>query len=139
MSIEARGHSLPQVLNLLLARRRQPGRGVFVVAALPLAMFALVGWEYGAFPLYAVLASICLVQAIRPTLLGWALVATLYVAGSATYLNLLVKDVIGIAGGSQASIFLTPGDGSVFVLLVVLLLTIAVALAMHRPKPLPGA
>jgi hypothetical protein len=104
-----------------------------------LALFALVGWEYGAFPLYAALASICLLQAIRPTLLGWALVATLYAAGSATYLYLLVKDVIGIAGGDQASIFLTPGDGSVFVLLVILLLAIDVALAIHRPKPLPGA
>jgi hypothetical protein len=140
MSIEARGHSLlPRVVNLLLARRRQPGRGVFVVAALLLALFALVGWEYGAFPLYAVLASICLLQAIRPTLLGWALVATLYAAGSAAYLYALVKDVIDIAGGNQASIFLTPGDGSVFILLVILLLAIDVALAIHRPEPLPAA
>jgi hypothetical protein len=104
-----------------------------------LALFALVGWEYGAFPLYTVLASICLLQAIRPTPLGWALVATLYGAGSATYLYLLVKDVIRIAGGDQASIFLTPGDGGVFILLVILLLAIDVALAIYRPKPLPGA
>ena len=127
------------MLSLLFGRRKQTGRGFFVVAALPLALFALVGWEYGAFPLYAALSSICLLQTIRPTLLGWALVATLYAAGSATYLYALVKDVIDIAGGKQASIFLNPVDGTVFVLLVIVLAAIAVALAIHRPKPLAAA
>ena len=134
MSIEARTAS--QLPNLLLAHRRQPGRGFFVAAALPLALFALGGLEYGGTGLYALLASICLLQAIYPTLLGWALSVAIYATGSAAYLYALVKDVIDIAGGNQASI---SADGAGFVLFVILLVAIDVALAIHRPKPLPGA
>jgi hypothetical protein len=120
----------------LLARRRQPWRGIFVVAALPCFVFALAGWEYGAFPPYAALASICLFQALWPTLLVWGAILAIYATASAVYLYLMAADLIGLARGNQPSIFLGPADDTVFVLLVVVLLAVDVALVLHRPKPL---
>jgi len=128
--------ALPHALRLLLARRRQPWPGIFIVAALPCFIFAVAGWEYGAFPLYAILASICLLQARWPTLLAWAVVAVIYTTASAVYLYLMAEDVIGLARGKQPSIFLGPADDTVFVLLLIVLLAVDVGLVLHRPKPL---
>ena len=125
-----------QALETLLARRQQPGRILLLIAALPLVLTGFAGVEYGAFAPYAILASICLVQAFYPTLLGWGLVVAVYTAGSAVYLCALARDVIRVARGEQAEILLGPADSTVFVLLELVLLAIDVALVHHRPKPL---
>jgi len=123
----------------LLARRQQPARGILIVAALPCVIFALAGWEYGAFPLYAILASICLIQALWPTLLAWAVVVVIYTVSSVVYLYLGAQDVIGLARGRQASVFLNSGDDEAFLLLLVILLAVDIGLVLHRPKPLVAA
>lgn len=124
---------------ILLARRRQPRRILLVVAAMPLALLALLGAQYGSFAQYAVLASICLLQAVYPTLLGWALVVASYATGLVVYLYAMLRDLIELAHGNPADIFLNPTDSVVVVLLVIVLLAIAVALALSRPKPLLAA
>ena len=125
-------------LTTLLAHRDQPGRLFFVLAAIPLFLTGLVGAEYGAFVPYAILASICVVQAVYPTLLGWALAAAIYGAASAAYLYALVRDIIELARGKQPNILLNPTDSAVFVLFELVLVAIAIALFVHRPKPRPA-
>ncbi|MGA2156176.1 MAG: hypothetical protein ABSH37_17345 [Bryobacteraceae bacterium] len=131
--------TLSDALMFLLARRQQPARGILIVAALPCVIFALAGWEYGAFPLYAILASICLIQALWPTLLAWAVVVVIYTVSSVVYLYLGAQDVIGLARGRQASVFLNSGDDEAFLLLLVILLAVDIGLVLHRPKPLVAA
>jgi hypothetical protein len=119
-------------LHTLLARREQPRRIILVAAALPLIFTAFVGAEYGAFAPYAVLASICLGQAIYPTLLGWALVVGIYAVGSLVYLFALIRGLIELAHGDGT-------DAFAVAMIAALLLAIDTALLYHRPKPIPEA
>ena len=59
----------------------------------------------------------------------------IYSIMSAIYVYAVGRDLVELARGHQASIFLNPTDGAVFVLLILVLLAIAVALVLHRPKP----
>ena len=115
-----------QTLHVLLGRRQQPGRILFLAAALPLILTALFGWEYGAFPPYAILASICLLQAAYPTLLGWAVVVGVYSVGSAVYLYGLARDLVEKGGDA---------DDTMIGVILLVLLGIEIALLRHRPKP----
>jgi hypothetical protein len=82
--------TLSQIARALCGKRRQPFRAVFVVAALPLFLFAVAGAEYGAFALYAALGALCLLQAALPTLAGWGIIVLVYSLGGGMYLYLLI-------------------------------------------------
>jgi hypothetical protein len=118
---------LSLVLKLLLARREQPWRGFFLVVTLPVALLALGAIEYGGAWFYALLTVVCLLQAIYPTLLGWASVAAMYCAGA---LGWLIDLVQGVARSSVDS------DSGFEIFLLVGATAIAVALFLHRPRPL---
>ncbi len=94
-------------LHRLLARRRQPKRFLLIAAAIPLAVVGLIGFEYGALIPYAVCAAIFILQVIYPTLLGWIFVVTIYSAASAIYLLATVHDLIELAYGRPASIYIS--------------------------------
>jgi hypothetical protein len=117
-----------------LARRRQPGRALFVAAALPLAIVGAFGAEYGALLPYGVLAVICVMQAIYPTLLGWWGVVSIYGIFSVIYVWVLIKDLLEMASGGQTGIFWTPGDSAAFVILLLTLLGIFIGLLRCRPR-----
>jgi hypothetical protein len=127
---------LRHVLRAITTRRQQPGRGFLILAALPLILFALGGLEYGGFAINALLASICLLQVIYPTLLGWMVIAATYGSGSAAYFYVAIRDLIVIARGDQPSLFLNSTDDTVFALFLAFLLIIDVVLVLCRPKPL---
>jgi hypothetical protein len=107
---------------------------LFLLAGGPLAFMGVLGAEEGG-GYFFVLASICLLQAAYPTLLGWALVVAIYSIVSAIYVYAVGRDLVELARGHQASILLNPTDGAVFVLLILVLLAIAVTVVLHRPKP----
>ncbi|MBZ5724109.1 MAG: hypothetical protein LAP87_03865 [Acidobacteriia bacterium] len=124
---------LIQVSRVVFERRQQPARFLFVVAGLLFAVLALLAIEYGSFSPYAVLASIFLLQAIDPTLIGWLLVLAICATDSTIYLYATVRDAVELARGLRSTIFTNPGD---IVLLSVCLAFVA-ALVFLRPKPLP--
>ena len=116
---------------MLLARRRQPGRFLLVAAAVPLAFAGLLGAEEGALIPYAVLASICLLQAAYPTLLGWGIVVAIYSIALAVYFYGAIAGLIELTHGGEAT------DLTTVVLIVVVLLAMDVALVRHRPTHYP--
>jgi hypothetical protein len=122
-----------------LARRRQPGRALFVAAALPLAIVGAFGAEYGALLPYGVLSVICLMQAIYPTLLGWWIVVSIYGIFSTIYVFVMIKELLELASGGQTSVFLGPTDTAVFVILLMMLLGVFIGLLRCRPRPLVEA
>lgn len=93
-----------------------------------------LGGEEGAFGLYAALALICLLQATYPTLLGWTIAVAIYSGFSAIYVYATIADLIELARGHQASIFLNPTDDTVFAGLILVLLGIGIALVRCRPR-----
>jgi hypothetical protein len=95
----------------------------------------VLGAEDGGLGLYSVLTSICLLQAVYPTLLGWGLVVAIYSVASTIYFYAVTRDLVELARGNQASILLNPTDDAVFVSLLAVLLAIAIAVVLHRPKP----
>lgn len=117
-------------LNLLKPR----GSWVYLLAALPLLVFALIGVEYGAFLLYLVPALICIIQFFRPTKVVWLVVSVVYLAGTATYVVALIADLVHLARGRQPSILVDSDDSAVFVLLVVFLVSVCFGLLKVRPR-----
>jgi hypothetical protein len=108
------------------------GSWVYLLAALPLLVFALVGTEYGAGFKYLIPALLCVVQFLRPTKLGWLVIFVLYLAGTTDYVVALIKDLVRIAGGQQPSILLDSDDSVVFALLVIYL--VAVCFGLFRVR-----
>jgi hypothetical protein len=124
-------------VRTLVARRRQPARVLVVLAGVPLAFMGVLGaGEGGGY--FFVLASICLLQAAYPTLLGWGLVVAIYSLLSAIYLYAFADDLLGLARGHPASILTNQSDTVFFILLLAFSVAFAVALALNRPKPLSG-
>jgi hypothetical protein len=121
--------TISEWLRVLVAKREQAWRGFFVIAAVPLVLLALGGLEYGGFETYASLTSVCLAQAIYPTLLGWGIVFGLYAAGGVAYICALVPYITGHA---------PDGDWGLATILLVLCSGIAITLFFHRPKALPA-
>ena len=119
---------------LLVERREQRARWVFVLGAIPLILFALIGANYGAFLPYAVLAAICLAQAVYPTLLAWALSLGVFAAGAIVYTFALAQDLFRVLRGQPASIFLNPYDTVAFVFLLTLLIALCVGIWFLKPR-----
>ena len=94
----------------------------------------LLGGDDGGFGMFAGLASICLFQAVYPTLLGWLIVTAIYCIFSGAYLYASIGDLVELARGHQPSIFLNPTDAVVFASLVVVLLAVGIAVIRHPPK-----
>jgi uncharacterized membrane protein YdcZ (DUF606 family) len=76
---------------------------------------------------FFVLALICLAQAVHPTLLGWAIVVTIYAVVSALLLYDFVSDSFAMTRSSHA-------DNAAEIALSAILLGIAARIALHRPK-----
>ena len=116
-----------RTVRLLFGRRQQPARWLFAAAAVPLAILALMVsiCDFPPVP-YLVLAGICLLQAVFPTLLGWLATLGIYAAGSVVYLYMVAK------GGSY-------GDGVPFLLAVTACAGATVAMALVRPRLITDA
>jgi hypothetical protein len=118
------------VEHLEKARRFQ---FVYLVAGLPFLLFALWGWEYGAFWLYFPGALLCLAQFVCPTFWGWAAVVTPVIAGAGLYLLVLAADLVRVIRGQRAEVFLSVGDTLVFLSLEALLLVLCFGLIRVCP------
>lgn len=112
---------------------RPQGSWVYLLAALPLLVFAIVGLEYGALVFYLLPALLFLVQFFRPTKPVWLVLFVLYLVGTATYFVALIKDVVQLAGGGRPSILLDSDDSVVFGLLVLYLLAMCFGIFRVRP------
>ena len=123
----------------LFKRRRQRHKWLFVVAAVPLALFALIGLAYGAFLPYAALAAVCIAQLFYPTWLGWGVVLATAIFALAEYGSTAVSDIIAINSGGRPSMFLNEIDTFAFASLIVLIAVVVVGLLLNRPTPLPQA
>jgi len=128
------GLSTRSRLALLVEHREQRARWVFVLGSIPLILFALIGSNYGAFLPYAVLASICLTQAIYPTLLVWALSFGVFAVGAIVYAFALAQDLFRVLRGQTPSIFLNPYDTGAFVFLLTLLIALSVGIWFLKPR-----
>ena|SRR5579862_8083583 len=128
---------LARSFHFLLARRRQPKPFLLLIAAIPLALSALMGAEEGGLIPYTVYASICILQAIYPTLLGWILVLAIYCVGSAIYLFAAANDLIDVALGKQATI---SSDFVTWCEAALVTLALSAVLSFNRPQPrfVPG-
>jgi len=113
---------------------RPQGSWVYLLAAMPVLVFAIVGLEYGAWAFYLLPALLCLVQFFRPTKPVWFVLFVLYLVGTAAYVVALIKDVGQLADGGRPSILLDSDDSVVFVLLVLYLL--AMCYGMFRVRPI---
>jgi hypothetical protein len=123
-------------LTSLITRRGKRGGWIYMLAAIPLLFFALWGWEYGAFFLYFSLAALCLIQYFYPTILGWVILFSIYMAGAATYLYVYFKDLFQLLRGVKSgnSIFIDWDDSVVFTILIALIVAIALNLYKKRPR-----
>ena len=120
-------------LRVLVVRRRQPLWPVLLLAGVPMAFMGLLGVGEGS-SYFFVLAAICLLQAVYPTLLGWALVVAIYSICSALFVYVLAADLLRMARGHQTEVFVNPTDTAVFVTLVAVLLAITVIIVLNRPE-----
>jgi hypothetical protein len=114
----------------------RPGRRSFayLAASLPLLLIAIAGLQYGAFPLYAAPAVICLVQFFRPTMVGWLLIFIPYFVLSAAWAFGLARDLVLISINQNPGILLDLDDSIVFLGLLVISLGLCFWLWRVRPK-----
>ena len=111
-------------------RRRIPAwhRGVFALAAAPLLLFTLMGWEHGAYVTFGIPALIVLWLVVRPTRLAATILFWPFTAGAVLYGCLLVMDLMVLSQGGSPSVLLDTDDSVVFVLLELTLIVVAVLL-----------
>ena len=120
--------------HFLFDRRQQKGRWLFVLASLPFLIFALIGREYGAFPLYIIPAVICIVQLFYSTMFSWIIIFSLYFIGSSVYVFLLIGDIVKIIKKVRPEALLDFDDSVVFILLVIILVVVTLGLLRYRPR-----
>jgi hypothetical protein len=120
--------------SALFERRDQKGKWLFVVAAVPAALFAFIGIAYGAFLPYAAIAAICIAQVFYPTIIGWAVVLAVAVVALASYGYAAVMDIVAIGRGSHPGIFMNQGDTLAFLSLLTALGVVVVGLIKYRPR-----
>jgi hypothetical protein len=118
----------------VFGRRTQEAKWLFALAAIPAALFAIVGIAYGAFFLYAPIAAMCIIQMFYPTFFGWAVVALIAWGAFASYAYLAVLDLVRLLGGDQPSLFLNSSDTFGFLILLGILGAVAAGLTFKRPK-----
>jgi len=121
-------------VQLLLTRREQERRWIFLIATLPFLMAGLMGREYGALVPYTILAVVCVIQCFYPTLLGWAMIVFLYLLGSVAFMARLINDIVKISRGSKPQILGSGVDSVVFLVLTCLFVLISVGLVRWRPS-----
>jgi hypothetical protein len=117
----------------LLQRRVLRARWIFVVMALPLILFGLMGAEHGALLPYATLAGVCLLQFFYPTLLVWGFLLVLYAVGSVVYVYTLAADALRVMRNQKPEVLLNPYDTAFFLALVGVLVALTIILARNKP------
>jgi hypothetical protein len=117
-------------------QRRGVRSAAYLVCALLFGIGAVAGFEYGALIPYLVPVALCLLQFAYPTPVGWASISALVAIATGLMLFALVRDVAGILGGRQPSVFLDLGDSVVFAGLNVLLIFLTLWLYRVRPRKL---
>ena len=125
-------------LRFLFGRRQQSSRWIFVGAAVLLVIVALTGLRHGTFTWYALLATLCIVQAVYPTLAGWCLVFVLFLFAAYTYSFLVFGDVIRIWRGSDPpQLFSGPIKTVSTLLQFSMVIFVVIRLPFVRPRLLP--
>jgi hypothetical protein len=117
-------------------RNRSPvwHRAVFAIAAAPLLLFALVGWEHGAYLTFGILGLVCFWCALRPTRAAAAILFSLFTVGACIYGWLLASDVIALSRGGAPVALVDADDSIVFVGLELTLIGVSALLfLMWRP------
>ena len=105
-----------------------------MIAVIPLILFGLISYEYGAFLLYIIPALLCLVQYFFPTIFLWGLFFTIFAAGSAIYSFLIISDIYKLIIGVYPSLLLDVNDSAAFILLLAILVGITFVLFTSRPR-----
>ena len=118
----------------LFERRSPKARWVYLLAAIPFVIFGLIGYDYGAAPLYAVPAILCLVQFLHPTMFLWYAFFGVFIAADALYLSLAFSDLFKFASGERPKVFVDADDSAGFALLIVTLLVVTAVLFRARPN-----
>lgn len=115
-------------------------RAVYGLAAAPLLLFTLMGWEHGAYATFGVAALIGLGLVLWPVRLGAAVLFWPFGAMACLYGWMLVRDLWRLATGGRPSVLLDADDSVVFVVVELALLAAAVLfLYMWRPRlRIPG-
>lgn len=123
---------------LLFGRRQQSSRWIFVGAAFFLVILAFAGFRHSTSTWYAFLATLCILQAVYPTLAGWCFVFVLFLFAAYTYSFLVVGDVIRIWRGSDPlQLFLDPMKTAVTLLQFAMVIFVVIRLPFVRPRLLP--
>ena len=125
--------SQQNIIRSMIGKRDQKARWIFIIASLPFFLFALWGYQYGAFPFYFIPGLICIAQFFYPTFLGWFFIFCLYFIGSGIYILAVIRDILKMIGGQRSGIFLDFDDTVFFCILITLIIVLAVALIKLRP------
>jgi hypothetical protein len=109
-------------------RSRLPAwhRAVYALAAAPLLLFTLMGWEHGAYVTFGIPTLICLGLALWPSRLGAAILFWPFAAGASLYGYLLVKDLTVLSQGGAPEVLVDADDSVVFVVLELTLIAVSV-------------
>lgn len=87
---------------------------LYLAAAVPFLLFALLGSEYGAFWIYSVPAIVCVVQFFFPSRIGWFLITALYATGAVLYTWSFAADLWRVTTGESTVLFFDPDDAIAF-------------------------
>lgn len=109
-----------QVLALV-SRIPEPRRWGYFIAAIPLMVAAIYGWEAGAALPYLLAAAVCAAQFFFPTKVGWWVVFLGYLGATVAYTYVLGADLFRLARGSAAHILTDTSDAIAFAVWVTLL------------------
>ena len=108
----------------LVSRIPEPRRWGYFIAAVPLILAAIYGWEAGAALPYLVAAAVCAAQFFFPTTIGWWIFFLGYLGASAVYTYLLFADLIRLVRGSSARVLVDASDAVAFAVWVALLVLV---------------
>jgi hypothetical protein len=122
-------------LAYLFSRRVQRRKWLYLVATLPPLLYALWGWEYGAFFPYLTLAVLYVLHFFYPTMFGWLILLLPYLCGTLAYGYKFISDLSGLIGGSKSavSMFLSVEDSLVFTAIVAFLVLTTVGFFRIKP------
>ena len=92
---------------------------IYLLAALPLFLLALVSLHYNALSVtgYLVLGTVNVIQFLRPTIVGWAICFLIYLVSAIGYSYLIVTDAIKLFSSEPPSALVDIDDTLVFSLL----------------------
>ena len=114
-------------------------RGVYLLAAAPLTLFALMGWEHGALLTFGIPALICVALMVRPVRIGAFILFWPFALLACIYGCLLVIDWFILLRGGSPSVLLDADDSVVFVAVELVFLVVSVLFfVMGRPFALPA-